>query len=323
MTLSVIVPLYNKERSVKRTLDSIVAQTYRDFEVIVVDDGSTDNGLQVVRGVGDPRVRIVCHANSGPGAARNLGAELACGEYLAFLDADDEWAPAFLRSSLDALQQHADCGFSISAFLDGPERRNSQVHLDSRGYRPGRYVVGPDTAANTFDWLLHAYLPSTAVFRRAAFEDSGRFYQKDRCCYGEDMYLFVTAALRHPFVRLGEPLVWYHREDSQLAHQQMLTPLLTDPAPAFALCPERNRPVLRGLLADRAIQEALRLACAGTFAHTDALFAQFISPEFLTRRARNARRQIRAMQWVPKRVRAQAGDFVPRVLQRLFPLLHP
>ncbi len=318
MTLSVIVPLYNKEHCVQRTLDSIVRQTYRDFEVIVVDDGSTDSSLRVAGSVRDPRVKIVHHANSGPGAARNLGAAIASGEYLAFLDADDEWAPEFLERSLDALRRYADCGFSIGAFLDGPERRNSQTHLDSRGYHPGRYVVGPATAAHTFDWLLHAYLPSTAVFRRSAFEDSGGFYQKSKCRYGEDMYLFVMAALRHPFVRLGDPLVWYHREDSQLAHQEMLTPLLADPGPAFALCPEANRPILRGLLADRAVQEALRLAGAGNFEHTDALFAEFICPDFFTRRARNARRQIRAMQSLPPRLRA--GEFIPRVLQRLFPL---
>jgi glycosyltransferase involved in cell wall biosynthesis len=319
--ISVVVPLYNKQLFFRRALDSIFTQTHHDFELIVVDDGSTDQSLEVVKGIRDPRLRVFSQSNQGPGAARNRGAAEARGEYVAFLDADDEWLPDFLRKSLDALEQAPDCGFCVSAFFDGPERRNSHTRLEARGYGPGRYAVGPETRPDSFDWLLHAYLPSTAVFRRSAFKACGGFYDKNRCKFGEDMYLFVAATLCYPFWRLADPLVWYHSEDSSLASQKnVLTPLLFDPQPVFDLCPERNKPVLRGLLADRAVQEALGQAYRGGFTQWRALFERFECLRFAGKRAYNARRQILALRVVTPFIREQAPGLVRRVLNRLFPL---
>ena len=97
MRVSVIIPLYNKEPYVRRALSSIRAQTFEDFEVIVVDDGSTDEGARAVESFDDARVRLVHQQNAGPGAARNRGIAEARGELLAFLDADDEWTPTYLE----------------------------------------------------------------------------------------------------------------------------------------------------------------------------------------------------------------------------------
>ena len=101
--ISVIIPLYNKEGSIAQALDSVMAQECQDFEVIVVDDGSTDDGAAVVENYGDPRIRLVRQENAGVSAARNRGIEEARGEYVAFLDADDVWMPGFL-SEIEALQ---------------------------------------------------------------------------------------------------------------------------------------------------------------------------------------------------------------------------
>ena len=87
----------------RRALESISAQTFEDFEVIVVDDGSTDNGAAIVADYPDSRFRLVSQANAGPGAARNAGVEQARGEFLAFLDADDEWFPNYLQESVSLL----------------------------------------------------------------------------------------------------------------------------------------------------------------------------------------------------------------------------
>ena len=99
MTASVIIPLYNKAPYIQRAFDSVLAQTFRDFELVVVDDGCTDGGAKIVARCSDPRVRIVRQTNAGPGAARNRGLREAQGELVAFLYADDEWLPEFLARS--------------------------------------------------------------------------------------------------------------------------------------------------------------------------------------------------------------------------------
>src|SRR5260370_952192 len=106
MKVSIVIPLYNKAAYIKRALDSVRAQTFADYEVIVVDDGSTDGGGDLVTGYGDPRVRLIRQNNAGPGPARNRGIEDAAGPYLTFLDADDEWMPTFLEKSLGLLDQY-------------------------------------------------------------------------------------------------------------------------------------------------------------------------------------------------------------------------
>ena len=100
MKYSVIVPLYNKEQYIERTLQSILSQTYADYELIVVDDGSTDQSLNIAQqtiGQENPSRRIVRQPNSGVAAARNNGAAQSKGEYICFLDSDDWWEPTFLE----------------------------------------------------------------------------------------------------------------------------------------------------------------------------------------------------------------------------------
>lgn len=101
--ISVVMPLYNKAAQVLATVASVTAQTVSNWELVVVDDGSTDNGPALVRALADPRIRLVSQPNAGVSAARNLGIELASADLIAFLDADDLWLPEFLTTIL-ALQ---------------------------------------------------------------------------------------------------------------------------------------------------------------------------------------------------------------------------
>src|SRR5437016_2066869 len=134
MKASVIVPLYNKAPYIKRTLDSIATQTFADFEVIVVDDGSTDGGADVVAGYSDRRVRLLRQANAGPGSARNRGMDEATGEYLTFLDADDEWIPTFLETCVCLLEQHGPEVASVtSSYLIDPIGRSMEPLWRRRG----------------------------------------------------------------------------------------------------------------------------------------------------------------------------------------------
>src|SRR6185436_3865509 len=116
LKLSIIIPLYNKAPYVRRALDSIAAQSLSDFEVIVIDDGSTDDGAAIVADYADPRCRLLKKANAGPGAARNTGIGQAQGEFIAFLDADDEWLPTYLEESVRLLEE---CGPEVAAVTSG------------------------------------------------------------------------------------------------------------------------------------------------------------------------------------------------------------
>ena len=104
--VSIVMPLYNKAPYVLRSLESVGAQTVTDLEIIVVDDGSTDEGPDLVARSSDPKIRLVRQANAGPGAARNRGLMEAQAPYVAFLDADDCWLPQFLEQNLAFLESH-------------------------------------------------------------------------------------------------------------------------------------------------------------------------------------------------------------------------
>ena len=123
--ISVVVPLYNKEKSVRTTLESIRAQSYKEWECIVVDDGSTDKSREVAEQfkIEDFRFKILSQENAGVSAARNAGIIAAKGEYIAFLDADDIWAPNYLETLAALINDFPDAGLYSLGYveIDGDE----------------------------------------------------------------------------------------------------------------------------------------------------------------------------------------------------------
>ena len=201
--VSVIIPVYNGEATISRAIDSALAQKFDSFETIVVDDGSTDGTVRVLEGYGSS-IKVVRQANRGPAAARNAGAGLGRGKYLAFLDADDEWLPQKLSRTVPALDANPDAVLAYSDFYS-PDK-------DGRRLK-NRAVTQPPCISQVFaeDWVV---LPSTAVLARDVFERVGGFCEKFRRPGGEDPYLWLLAREQGPFVYVPEPLVIYQMPDA-------------------------------------------------------------------------------------------------------------
>lgn len=102
---SVVIPLYNKEKSIEKTIQTVLDQTFHDFEIIVVNDGSTDNSRNIVKRIGDSRIVLIDEKNSGVASARNTGIRSAKGKYICFLDADDLWEADFLETVITLFQE--------------------------------------------------------------------------------------------------------------------------------------------------------------------------------------------------------------------------
>ncbi len=118
--VSIITPLYRSESFILETLQTILEQTYEDFEIIIVDDGSPDNSAEICSRIGDPRIRIFRRKNSGPCRSRNFGISQGRGEFIAFLDHDDHWLPEKLEKHVRHLNENPDVGYSFgpSQFMD-------------------------------------------------------------------------------------------------------------------------------------------------------------------------------------------------------------
>ncbi|WP_292468262.1 glycosyltransferase family A protein [Methanolobus sp.] len=114
--ISVVIPLYNKENSIGRTIKSVLSQTYQDFELIIVDDGSRDKSAEIVRSFTDKRIRLIQQENAGVSVARNTGIEASKAEIIAFLDADDEWLPVFLETIIRLRKKYPDAGLYGTAY---------------------------------------------------------------------------------------------------------------------------------------------------------------------------------------------------------------
>ncbi len=160
---SIIVPAFNVAHCIAETLNSLLAQTFKDFEIIVVDDGSTDQTSALVHTFNDPRIKLVRQTNRGLAGARNSGIAAALGDFIGFCDADDLWMPTKLAKHIAHLEADPDIGISFSA----------SALIDRNGNHLGISQTPKLTHISAKDVLLRNPIGngSAAVFRRAALQD--------------------------------------------------------------------------------------------------------------------------------------------------------
>ena len=196
---SIIIPTYNRADSISHTLESCFAQTFEDFEVVVVDDGSKDNTVEVLRSIEDPRLVVLTQANAGPAAARNTGMQNASGDYIAFLDSDDVWYPDFLATAEQMLASNPE------QILYG------QIIVD-RGV--GRYWVKPDRVIGAdesiYDYLYvdGMFIQTSTIVMPESLKDKVRW--DESVTFGDnDQFAIDLWHTGTPFALLPKPLTLY------------------------------------------------------------------------------------------------------------------
>jgi glycosyltransferase involved in cell wall biosynthesis len=198
--VSVIIPAYNASRTIGATIESVLAQTFTDFELLVIDDGSQDDTADVVSAVEDARVNCVRTENGGVSVARNRGLDMASGAYVAFLDADDAWRPTKLERQHRALSDSRDAGlcFAATEHTDDDLRPTAMHHAPQRAdYSEALLLEGNIISGSA----------SSVMARRAAIDQAGRFDPTLTLCADWDMWLRMSVVAG--FLGLDEPLVLY------------------------------------------------------------------------------------------------------------------
>lgn len=215
---SVIMPLYNKAPYVRKAVESVVGQTCRDWELIVVDDGSTDDGGDIATAIADPRIRLVRQENAGVSAARNRGVVLSSeatfrSPYICFLDADDWWEPTFLEEMAALIERHPDAGIYGTNYWIV---KNGRKRLAPIGVEEG-FAEGEINYCQVYARTLCMPLTSiTVCIPRRVFDETGGFPLG--ITLGEDFLLWLRIAINHKTVLLNKPLANYN-QDVDVAHR--------------------------------------------------------------------------------------------------------
>ena len=209
MRFSIIIPLYNKEGYVRRTLESVIAQTYKDFECIIVDDGSTDGSAAICEEVIHPfihsavhPIRLIKQANAGVAAARNNGVAATKGEYVCFLDADDWWEPTWLEEMDKLIREYPDAGLYATNYVYyKPGKTHVALNIE-RGYMnyPEAYL---------YDLTMPVTSITTCMPRRV-FDEMGGFPFGIKL--GEDFLLWAKTALHYKVAFCEKPLAYYNND---------------------------------------------------------------------------------------------------------------
>ncbi len=218
-SVSVIIPTYNRAHLVEKAIQSVLQQDYPDFEIIVVDDCSTDNTEDIVKNINDRRIKFIKHLqNKGANTARNTGIKAAIGEYIAFQDSDDEWAPGKLSKQVAEFNKASqDIGVVYTAFW--------RIEGEKKTYTPSADILKTDGFILE-ELLKRNFITTQSILvKKACFEEVGLF--DETMPRLQDWELLLRLSKRYPFLFIDEPLVnVYHTPGSITSNQEALTKAL-------------------------------------------------------------------------------------------------
>jgi len=203
---SVVIPLYNKQDFIERTVASVLSQTYGDFELIVVDDGSTDDSVRRLASISDPRMRIVRQENAGEGAARNKGMRESAREWIALLDADDYWFPDHLAELAEIIARHPRAGMVATSYVEGEDAAAVQPQQERSKIREIDYFRA---AARD----IGVVWSSAVALRRSVAERVGGFEAFRR---GADLEYWARMALASPVAKSSRVTAYYFRNSQSV-----------------------------------------------------------------------------------------------------------
>ena len=216
---SIIIPLYNKEKYIAKAIESVLAQTCQDFELIIIDDGSTDNSYQIAqdtllsqtvaersRNTVAERSRSISQSNAGVSTTRNRGVEMAKYDYIAFLDADDWWATTYLEEMKALIEEFPDAALYASSYYKAKLGNNF----------PAQIGVSGDFQKGYFDYF-EAYAKSpwmpiwtgAAILKKSVYIEMNGF--KAHLKLGEDFDLWARVALKYKTALVNKPLAFYNQ----------------------------------------------------------------------------------------------------------------
>lgn len=206
--ISVVIPLFNAGKTVENTLKSVLSQTYKDYEIIVVDDGSIDDGPAKVEDMGISNLRLIHQENAGVSAARNNGIEEACGEFVALLDADDEWHPDYLKTQFELTQRYTECDVFATEFeyhMPDGEKIPAEIHKIPFDSEDG-------ILTNYFEVASCSQPPiwtCAVMVRKKAYKKIGGFPLGIKS--GEDLLTWARLALKFKIAYTKKVLAYYNR----------------------------------------------------------------------------------------------------------------
>ncbi len=204
---SVVIPLYNKEKYIQKAVQSVLDQTYSNFELIVIDDGSTDLSLSKLEIFNDVRIKIISQENAGVSKARNFAVEVASFEYIAFLDADDWWHKDFLLEMESLISEFSNAAVYSSSYFKVKNGKNISANIGVTADFKRGYINYYEVYSNTFWVPVNC---SFVVVKKTIFEELGGFNSKLK--FGEDLDLWVRFSLKNKFAFINKCLAYSNQD---------------------------------------------------------------------------------------------------------------